>query len=166
MFLYGSPQLKLHFLPWVAQMVKNLPTMQETQVRLSEAAEGFVLEGASGLARFVFLLACRWYCLFSFLFFFFFCTGVGGEGCFSCHWWKSNSQCLMAGCYFTLCRFLFQQKLSLLLFFLLVVFASSEVERRPHLVKGSACFASIQIHMPGYPASDVLNRNTSMQAGK
>lgn len=99
-------------------------------------------------------------------FFFFFCTGVGGEGCFSCHWWKSNSQCLMAGCYFTLCRFLFQQKLSLLLFFLLVVFASSEVERRPHLVKGSACFASIQIHMPGYPASDVLNRNTSMQAGK
>ena len=38
----------------------------------SEAAEGFVLEGASGLARFVFLLACRWYYLFCFLFFFFF----------------------------------------------------------------------------------------------
>lgn len=35
----------------------------------SEAAEGFVLEGASGLARFVFVLACRWYCLFSFFFF-------------------------------------------------------------------------------------------------
>ena len=51
-------------------------------------------------------------------------------------------------------------------FFLLVVFASSEVERRPHLVKGSACFASIQIHVPEYPASDVLNRNTSTQAGK
>lgn len=75
----------------------------------------------------------------------------------------------MAGCYFTLCRFLFQQKLSLFVFcflFLLVVFASSEVERRPHLVKGSARFASIQIHMPGYPASDVLNRNSSTQAGK
>ena len=39
---------------------------------VSEAAEGFVLEGASGLARFVFLLACRWYYLFCFLFFFFF----------------------------------------------------------------------------------------------
>ena len=38
---------------------------------VSEAAEGFVLEGASGLARFVFLLACRWYCLFSFFLFFF-----------------------------------------------------------------------------------------------
>ena len=25
MFLYGRPQLKLHFLPWVAQMVKNVP---------------------------------------------------------------------------------------------------------------------------------------------
>ena len=25
MFLYGGPQLKLHFLPWVAQMVKNVP---------------------------------------------------------------------------------------------------------------------------------------------
>ena len=36
---------------------------------VSEAAEGFVLEGASGLARFVFLLACRWYCLFLFFFF-------------------------------------------------------------------------------------------------
>ena len=51
-------------------------------------------------------------------------------------------------------------------FFLLMVFASSEVERRPHLVKGSACFASIQIHVHGYPASDVLNRNSSTQAGK
>ena len=102
-----------------------------------------------------------------FLSFFFFCTGVGGEGCFSCHWWKSNSQCLMAGCYFTLCCFLFQQKLSLLLLlFLLAVFASSEVERVQHLVKDSACFASIQIRVPGYPASDALNGNTSTQAGK
>lgn len=51
-------------------------------------------------------------------------------------------------------------------FFLLAVFASSEVERVRHLVKGSACFASIQIRVPGYPASDVLNGNTSTQAGK
>ena len=51
-------------------------------------------------------------------------------------------------------------------FFLLAVFASSEVERVRHLVKGSACFASIQIRVPGYPASDALNGNTSTQAGK
>ena len=53
----------------------------------------------------------------------------------------------------------------LLLLFLLAVFASSEVERVQHLVKGSACFASIQIRVPGYPASDALNGNTSTQAG-
>lgn len=36
---------------------------------------------------------------------------VGGESCFSCHWWESNSQWLMAGCYFTLCRFCFNRNL-------------------------------------------------------
>lgn len=55
--------------------------------------------------------------------------------------------------------FLFQQKLSLL--FLLAVFASSEVGRLLHLVRGSAFFPSIQIHVPEYRASDILNRNTS-----
>ena len=103
---------------------------------------------------------------FLFFLFFFFCTRVGGEGCVSCHWWKSTPSVWWQAAISHSAVFCFSRNWVCCCCFLLVVFASSEVERRPHLVKGSACFASIQIHMPGYPASDVLNRNTSMQAGK
>lgn len=81
--------------------------------------------------------------LFSVFFSFFFPhTEVGGEGCFSCHWWKSNSQCLMAGCYFTLCSFCFNRNLVCCFCWQCLPILNRETAA----LRGSTFFAYILIH--------------------
>lgn len=100
---------------------------------------------------FVFLLACRWHCLS-------FHTDLGGGG-----GWGAMSAAIDENQTHAL-LVVFQQEFSLL--FLPAVFASSEIEKLRHWVRASTFSASIQVHVPGYGASAVLNRNTSRSAGK